>query len=120
MSFGSQTVTFVALTDTGSADELGVKPQSESTVDAPGCRHRPLKADETPAWVTDISTQVWKTTVPIGEYSPSLVTSILAAAKSTSVLRVNGVTYQIVGGAQPFQDFTNPFKMTIHSQIKTG
>lgn len=118
MSFGDTTVTFVARTATGSAGRLGTKAKNPLSVDAPGCRHRPLRASEKPEWLTNVSTQVWKTTVPIGEYAPVVVDTIMAAAKANSVIRVDGVEYQIVGGGQPFDDMSALFKLTVLSQVQ--
>lgn len=111
MSFGSQTVTFETLSDSGTPGKLGTKTQTPTGVDVTGCRHRPLSASETPEWLTNIATQVWKTTAP-----PE---AAAIAAKSTGRLIVDDVTYQIIGGAQPFTDFTAAvFKVTILSKIE--
>jgi hypothetical protein len=110
MSFGSDTILFVTLTETGVPDAAGVMTFTRTPVAVPGCHHRPLSAAETPEWLTDIGTQVWKTTAP-----PQ---AAAIAAKSTGELVVGGVTYRIIGGAQPFKDFTpNVFKVTILSQL---
>jgi hypothetical protein len=111
-SFGSQTVGFVTITGTGVFDELGVEGKTETTVNITGCRHRPLQATETPEWLTDVGTQIWKTTAP-----PE---AAAVAAKSTGLLIVDGVTYHIVGGAQPFEDFNDPIKCTILSKIQAA
>lgn len=112
MSFGSQMVTFITLTNTGDPGRLGTKTQTRTRVDVTGCRHRPLKPSETPEWLTNISTEPWKTTAP-----PE---AAAIAAKSTGELEVDGVTYRIIGGARPFEDFADPFKVTIYSQIQEG
>lgn len=109
MTFGSQTVTFTTLTGTGDYDADGLEVMTPTPVSVKGCRHRPLKADEMPVWLTNLGTQVWKTTAP-----PE---AAAVAAKSTGRLAVDGVTYEIIGGAQPFEDFTDPFKVTILSKI---
>lgn len=113
MTFGSQTVTFITAVGTGVYDELGAETVTTTTVDVPGCHHRPLRADEMPEWLSNIATQVWKTTAP-----PA---AAAIAAKSTGKLTVGGKTFQIIGGSQPFADFTvSPFKVTILSQIQTA
>lgn len=109
MSFGSQTVTFTTLVGTGVYDADGIEATTPTPVAVKGCRHRPLKAEETPVWLTNLATQIWKTTAP-----PE---AAAVAAKSTGRLTVDGVTYEIIGGAQPFEDFTSPFKVTILSKI---
>lgn len=98
MSFGPDTVTFVTLTDSGTAGKLGTKVQVPTEVDVEGCMHYPMSASETPEFLTDIGTQVWKTIAP-----PE---AAAIAAKSTGQLKVNGVTYRIIGGAQPMTDFS--------------
>lgn len=110
MTFGSQTVTFTTLVGTGVYDADGVEITTQVDVPVAGCRHRPLKADETPQYLTNLATQIWKTTAP-----PE---AAAAAAKSTGRLTVDAVTYEILGGAQPFEDFTDPFKCTILSKIE--
>ncbi|WP_293308879.1 hypothetical protein [Mycolicibacterium sp.] len=94
-------------------DDLGVEVMTTTTVVVEGCRHRPLRADETPEWITNVATQVWKTTAP--------PVAAAIAAKSTGQLSVGGQTYQIIGGSQPFTDLgADPFKVTILSQIQTA
>jgi hypothetical protein len=113
MTFGAQTVTFIALTGTGVYDELGVEVKTPTPVDVKGCLHRPLSAAETPVWVTDLATQIWKTTAPAD--------AAAVAAKATGELRVNGVTYEIVGGAKPYNDFSgNVHHVTVLSKIQVG
>lgn len=112
MSFGSQTVTFIVETPTGTPGRLGTKTLIPTPVAVTGCRHRPLTAKEAADVMTNVATQVWKTTAP-----PE---AAAVAAKSTGKLQVDGVTYDIVGGAEPFEDFADPFKVTIYSQVHNG
>ena len=111
MSFGSQAVAFVTLTGTGEYDEFGVESTEPSEVLVTGCRHRPLSAKEASEIFGRVATQVWKTTA-----TPE---AAAIAAKSTGTIKVDGVTYQILGGAQAFEDFSDPFKVTILSEIQT-
>lgn len=111
MRFGGQTVTFVALTDTGTPGPLGTYPQAETLTPVEGCRHRPLSAKETAEYDIDVSTVVWKTTAPPDG-------AVLSAA-ADDVIRVDGVTYQIIAGPQHHVDMDgSPFKVTILSQIQ--
>lgn len=113
MTFGSQTISFITLVGSGTYDELGGETTTTTTVSVAGCHHRPLRADEMPDWLTNIATQVWKTTAP--------PVAAALAAESTGLLTVDGQTFQILAGAQPFPDFAgNPFKVTILSQIQTA
>lgn len=108
MSFGNQVVGFVTITETGPADALGMRTKTPNTVPVSGCRHRPLRADETPEWLTNTATQIWKTTAP-----PE---AAAAAAKSTGELVVDDITYKIIGGAMPYTDLNGQvFKVTILS-----
>lgn len=112
MSLGGQTVTFTTLTGTGVYDELGDEIMTESDVSVAGCLHEPMSASEMPEWLTNIATQVWITTAP-----PE---AAAIAAKSTGVLEEGGVTYKIIGGAQPNPDFSGAVhNVTILSQIQT-
>ena len=110
MSFGSQTVAFVTLVGTGVFDEYNVEGMTEADVPVAGCRHRPLSAAEAGQLLGEVATQVWKTTAP-----PE---AAAIAAKSTGTLKVDGRTFHILGGTQPFEDFNDPFKVTILSEIQ--
>ena len=112
MIFGGQTVTFVTLVGTDVYDEFGIEETAPSGVEVTGCRHRPLSAQEATEAFGNVATQAWKTTAP-----PE---AAVVAAKSTGVLMVDGIAYQIIGGAQTFSDMGgNPFKVTILSKIQT-
>lgn len=111
MSFGSQTVTFVTVTGTGVYDEFNNETMTETDVPVTGCRHRPLRAEEAAEMFGNVATQVWKTTAP-----PE---AAAIAAKSTGTLKEGGRTFHILGGAQPFEDLADPFKVTILSEIQT-
>lgn len=110
MTFGSQTVTFIAVTE-GTPDRLGVPAQVRTEHTVTGCRFRPLSAEETVA-LTNVATEVWKCTAPP-------VADVLAG-KAVDELKVAGVTYQIIGGIKPFEDFTDPFKVTVLCHKQTG
>lgn len=112
MSFGGQTVTFVTFT-LGAADTLGVKPEIPAEIAVKGCRFRPLSASETAQAEVDVATQVWKCTAPP---VPAALT-----ADSTGYLKVDDVTYNIIGGAQPFTDMAGvPFKVTVLAQKQSA
>jgi hypothetical protein len=119
MPFGSDTVRLITYVDGPIAGELGTFQQVPSYTDAPGCRHRPLTFTEKVEMNFDVATELWKSTVPIGEYSGTLRNAILAA-KPESEIEVDGTKYAIVGGVQPFKDFTTWFKATIISKKQTG
>lgn len=111
--FGAQTVTFVSFTSPTDTDSLGIRPETPVEVAVSGCRFRPLRADETPQTDVDVSTQVWKCTAP-----PS---AAVLGADSTGVLKYGGDTYQIIGGAQPYTDFSGQvFKVTVLAHKQTG
>lgn len=109
MSFGSQTVAFVTVTGTGVFDDNGFETTTEVEVPVTGCRHRPLSAAEATEALGNVGRQVWKTTAP-----PE---AAAIAAKSTGTLKVGNKTFHIVGGAQVFEDYNDPFKCTILSEI---
>ena len=119
MPFGHATVTLVSYSDALVPGELGTYPQVETLIDAPGCRHRPLTFQETAELQFDVATELWKTTIPIGEYGPTLRGQI-ASIQPDDVIRVNGTQYSIIGGVEPFDDFTGPFKATIYSKKHIG
>lgn len=110
---GNQVVTFVSYEDSGSAGALGTYTPSETTVDVPGCHHRPMAFRETAEFDVDIATQVWKTTAPP---KPAVL-----AAQAEGEIRVNGVAYKIIGGPRCHVDRVGrPFKVTIISQQLSG
>lgn len=98
MSLGGQTVTFVSFTQGATPDSLGIKTETAVEVAVAGCVFEPLRADETPQTEVDIATQVWRCTAP----------PVAAAlnADATGLLKYNGETFQIVGGARPVSDFS--------------
>jgi hypothetical protein len=119
MSFGNQTVTFVSYSDTGTMGALGTYQQAETLTVAPGCRHRTLSAKETAEYDVDVATVVWKTTVPVGEYSAPVRAAVLGA-EANGEIRVDGESFKIIGGPRDHPDFVNPFKVTILSQKQTS
>lgn len=64
MSFGSQTVAFVAVTETGPIGWGGLKAKTRSATPLAGCHFRPASSTETPDAQTDVTTEVWKLTAP--------------------------------------------------------
>lgn len=119
MPFGTDTIQLVSKTESGTPDELGMRPVVETVTNAPGCRHRPLTPRETAELQFDIATELWKSTIPIGEYNATLQNKV-RSLKADDVIRVDGEEFQIVGGVQPFKDFEVPFKATIISQQQHG
>jgi hypothetical protein len=109
VSFGADTVEFVTIKEsTTDTNALGVGKKQTAYVPVEGCRHRPLRSEETPEFLdVDTGTQIWKTTAP-----PD---AAAAAAASTGRIRVEGIFYDIIGGAMPFKDLHDPFKVTIFS-----
>jgi len=107
--FGTQTVGFVSLVGTGEFDDFGFEITTETEVPVYGCRHRPLSAKEAAEALGNVAEQIWKTTAP-----PE---AAAIAAASTGKLKVDGKTYHILGGAQAFEDYVDPFKVTILSEF---
>lgn len=111
--FGTQTVTFVTVTESGDPGYLGMKTETRTETPVEGCRFRPLNADETPDGTTDISTGMWKCTAP-----PE---AAVLAAESTGELKVDGVTYQIEGPVMPKPDMAgNLHHVTILCKKQDG
>jgi hypothetical protein len=119
MPFGTAVITFRHLEPSNTFDDYGNPTLTEVDVDAPGCRHRPLKPTEKVELNYDIATELWRSTLPLSEFdAPTLAAA--TTAKADDVILVGGVEYQIIGGVMPFDDFEAPFKMTIFSQKQTG
>lgn len=119
MSFGSQTVTLVSFAEAGNPGALGTYAMTEILTEVPGCRHRPLTFQETAETDTDIATEMWKTTIPLFELASTLLATVMAI-EAINEIRIDGNTYEIIGGVRPHEDFTDPFKATIISQKQTG
>lgn len=119
MSFGPDVVELVSLTNAATPGELGTYEKVETTISVPGCHHRPLTFSETAELQYDIATELWKTNIPIGEYSESLREKVLQITAG-DVIRVGGQKYQIVGGVRLFKDFSALFKATIVSHKQSG
>lgn len=120
MSFGTAVIVFQRMQKSGNPDELGQYTMVPAPVSAPGCRHRPLAFQEIVELSLDIATEYWRSTLPLLEYSSSLVTTI-KATKPDDVITVAGQDYQIIGGVRPFDDLEGkPFKATIISQKQIG
>jgi len=120
VAFGNQVITFIARSDTGTAGELGTYAQAETRTSAPGCRHRPLTFAETAELEFNIATEAWRSTVPVGEYSPTLRAAVLATHPD-DIIEVDGIRYQVIGGVRHHVDMDgSPFKATVISQKYIG
>lgn len=67
MSFGGQTVAFVAVVSTGEPGWGGLREKTRTATPLSGCRFRSHTSAETPVTQTDVSTEVWKLTAPPAE-----------------------------------------------------
>lgn len=120
MGFGTATLIFSHFEKSGTPDELGAYTMVPAITTAPNCRHRPLTFKEIVDASLDIATEYWRSTIPLSEYSSVLVGTIVGL-KAIDSFTVAGVTYQIIGGIRPHDDFEGlPFKATIISQKQTG
>lgn len=111
MSFGSTTVTFVKNAEDPSSRDRYNNPATVTTqTDVPGCLFRPQKFAENSPVGTQQVAQTWKCTAP----------AVPAAmnASGTDALIVDGVTYQIIAGAEVFYDFSGPYKCTIRCVLQ--
>jgi hypothetical protein len=115
MSFGTDLVTFVSYSDAATPGQLGTYPQVETLIEAPNCRHRPMTSKEAVELGYDVSTEMWKTTIPICDYSDALRQQIVAV-QNDDAIRVDGTQYRIIGSVMPFKDFTGWFKATVISK----
>lgn len=106
--FGSQTLAFVVETGTGVFNDIGEEIVTETPQPVTGCRHRPLSATEAAEAYGNVARQVWRSTCP--------PVAAATAAKSTGKFTEGGKTFHIIGGAKAFEDFDDPFKVTIDSE----
>ncbi|MFN6550662.1 hypothetical protein ACP6C7_18835 [Mycolicibacterium septicum] len=114
MTFGGQTITFVSVTeDLGTRDRYGNPALIRAEVPVPGCRFRPLTAKEKIEGGFNTVQDPWKATCPP---APAVV-----GAASNGEVKVDGATYQIVGGVRVFDDLGgDPYKVTVIAERWVG
>ncbi|WPH57639.1 hypothetical protein [Mycobacterium phage WXIN] len=115
MRMGGQTVVFVTVTEDPTQRDRYKKPlRIETDTPVRGCRFRPLTAEEKTNLSTsnelrgdiDVITDPWRCTTPP---SPTVMNAGVG-----DVVKVDGVTYQIIGLPRVFPDFRGrPFKCTV-------
>lgn len=117
MRMGGQTVTVVTKAEDLNNRDRYNKPAIVTTeVVVKDCHFAPARGLRT--WgedqeLGDISTEVFKLTAP-----PN---TALLAAKARDEVKVNGVTYQIRGGVQPFYDMGGAlYKITVYCERRVG
>lgn len=121
MSFGSQTVGLVTVTEAGPPGYLGVKAKQRTVTLRHNVHFRPAGTSETPDAQTDVATEVWKLT------DASDLVSL--AMKSTGELIYDGTPtpqdvkanrFQIEGPIQPKHDFGGEHHVTIICKRQAG
>lgn len=106
MSFGGQTVTFVAIAeDLNDRDRYNKPARVRTEVSVAGCRFRPMSAKEKTELGTNV-TDPWKLTAP--------PVAVALNAKSDGEIKYQGSTFTIIGGPRSFTDFSDRvFKVTV-------
>ncbi len=113
-TFGRQTLTFVSVTeDLDTRDRYGKPATIRTETDVPRCHFRPLPATETTKDRAQVVRDQWRATCPP---VPAVV-----GAKSRDEIRVDGVTYGIVGLPRVSRDLAGvPFKVTVICERQEG
>lgn len=112
MTFGHRTAVFVTVTEDPSTRDRYNNPLKVRTeVPVTGCHFRPLTFTEK-IDLGDINTERWKLTAPT-------VGAVLGATTVDEV-KVDGVSYQIMGGIQSHHDFEAEFKVTVICERRAG
>ena len=139
MTFGFQTVTLIKRAPSTELDDLGTHPMAETSIDLPGCMHRPIRpeglrgagmarAEEQPAVGVSTAIVWWRTTVPIGSYRNTTLRAAILGDEASGIppvqasdqLRYNGETFEIITEPEPHGDFNSPdFKLTFTSEKQT-
>ena len=120
MIFGNQTVRFVTVTeDLSNRDRYNSPELIRTEIPVPGCRFRPLSAEEKIALGynakrsgdTDVVSDPWRCTAP-----PA---AAVMGAEAGGEVKVDGVVYQITGLPRVFPGVNGqPFKVTILCERK--
>lgn len=112
MTFGHRTAVFVTVAeDLNTRDRYNQPLKVRTEVSVTGCHFRPLTFKEK-IDLGDVNTQAWKLTAPPAE-------AVLSATTIDEV-KVDGITYQIMGGVQPHHDFEEVFKVTVICERRTS
>lgn len=111
MTFGNTTVSFVKNTEDLTQRDRYNNPATTTTqTDVPGCLFRPQSFKESSPVATQEVAQTWKCTAP--------PVAAAMAASATDAMIVDGVTYQVIAGAEVFHDFTGPYKVTVRCVLQ--
>lgn len=128
MSFGSQVVAIVSVTNTGGVGWGGLKEKARTATRVEGVQFWPLTSDETPVTQTDVTTEVWRLIA-------GLDAAVLAAAGNGELVydgsdhpelldldsdAGRAATFQIDGQKMPKQDFQSLHHVTIFAKRQVG
>lgn len=120
--FGDQTVGFVAVT-LGTPDANGVRSSSRTQVNVPGCRFRPVRAEELGGLFT-VATKGWRCTAPpvAAVVAADEISELVYDGTNTPQRGTNDANvYTVIGGAMPFADMDGDlFKVTVLCERKKG
>ena len=111
--FGGQTAIVVAKAFNNTTRDRYNRPlEVLAEFEVPGCRFRPMDYQEL-IDLGDVTTQKWRLTAPP-------VAAILDAS-AIDEIKVDGVSYQVVGGIKPFPDMNGSlYKVTIICERRDG
>ncbi len=106
MNFGGQTVTIVTVTEDPTQRDRYNKPLKVRTEHpVKGCRFRPLDFSEQ-IELGDLTLQKYRLTAP--------PVAAIVNADAIDEVKVDGITYQIIGGMRVFPDMNGTlFKVTV-------
>lgn len=111
--FGRQTIAIVSVTEDLGRDHYGNPTAIRTETSVSGCHFRPLPATETVKDSGQVVRDHWKATCP--------PVAAVVGATSRDEIKVDGVTYQIVGGPRVFADIAGkPFKVTVICERQDG
>lgn len=122
MMLGKQTVIISTLTPSGSPGFLGLTGETVSNATVTGCRARVMSSTETAELQIDVTTEMWKFTLPpVAAATAAQSTGEIVYDGTASPTRAAGAVFQIHGPPQPKVDLDGTLHhVTIMAKRQAG
>ena len=101
MMLGDQTVVISTVSSSGSPGYLGLTTESRTNTTVTGCRARVLSSTETAELQVDVTTEIWKFTMPpVAAASGADARDEIVYDGTSSPTRTTGTVFQLYGPPQ--------------------